>query len=139
MPSKSILRAGYTAAIQSEHSMKVGAVLFKGGSIIRTACNNTKISSQLLKYNEYGTRHAEMNVLNNMPLDVLRGMSLMVVRVNRKGLFTCSKPCKSCFSKLLDLGINRVFYTDYSGEIVKLKMQYIEDYRKDLPLNWRVN
>jgi len=137
MATKTILRAGYSAAMQSDHLFKMGAVLFKGGSVFRTACNNTKIHADILKYNEYGTRHAEMNVLLNIPDDVLNGMSLMVVRVNSKGLFTAAKPCKTCFTALLDRGINKVYYTDYNGQLVKLRMQFVEDYRKDLPPDWR--
>ena len=137
MPSKSIIRAAYNAALESDHTMMVGAVLFKGGSVIRTACNNTKVKTSLLKYNQFGTRHAEMNVINNIPEDVLRDLSLMVVRVNRKGELTCAKPCSSCFKALLDVGVNKVYYTDYNGEMVRLRMQFVEDYRKELPPDWR--
>lgn len=139
MPSKSIIRAAYSAAEQSDHIMKVGAVLFKGGSVIRSACNNTKGLTAYLKYNKYGTRHAEMNVINNIPEDVLSDLSLLVVRVNRKGELTCAKPCQSCFKALLDVGLKKVYYTDYTGEVVRLQLRYVEDYRKELPPHWRLN
>ena len=136
MATKTILRAGYSAAMQSDHLFKVGAVLFKGGSIFRTACNSTKIHADILKYNEYGTRHAERNVLLNLPDDVLNGMSLLVVRVNREGLLTSAKPCKTCYMALIDTNLKNIFYTDYSGEIKKLsKNLNILTYQKEYPKN----
>lgn len=132
MPNKSIVRVAHTVALQSEHLMKVGAVLFKGGSIFRIACNSTKPSSMSLKYNEHGTRHAEVNVINNVPDEVLKGLSLLVVRVGRTGTLTCAKPCSTCFKVLLDKGIKRVYYTNYEGQVVKLSLQYVEDYKKEI-------
>jgi hypothetical protein len=45
---------------------------------------------------------------------------ILVTRLGRKRGWTMAKPCPGCQWKLREAGVNEVYYTNESGQIVKL-------------------
>lgn len=71
--------------------------------------------------------HAEMDAIydfikKNRRYD-LRGLDIIVIRFKNNEL-KISRPCKSCIEKMRELGIRKVYYSDYDGNIV---YEYITD------------
>jgi tRNA(Arg) A34 adenosine deaminase TadA len=122
MPSLSIIKKAKNACLKSSCEYTLAAVLYKGGAVIRVACNENKTISYRKKYFSHGepSRHAEMNVIHGIPRDVISKCSLLVVRLDKKGNMKSAKPCIACAYALYDSGIKKVFYSNYSGEIMKL-------------------
>jgi hypothetical protein len=133
VPSKTIINAAKKACSKSCCEHTLGAVLYKGGGILRICCNVNKHMSYRRKYFEHGfpTRHAEMNVIHQIPRDVLEKCSVMVIRLNKKGEIKSAKPCIACALSLYHSGVKHVYYSSYSGEILKL------DYRELLSGNYQ--
>ena len=122
MPSKTIIEYAKKACKKSECEFTLGAILYKGGSILRISSNELRPMAYRKKYFSHGepTAHAEMAVINNFPRDVIEKCSLLVVRVSKSGDLKSAKPCLACANALYDAGIKKVFYSSYSGEILKL-------------------
>ncbi len=99
------------ASTSDHHKFKVGSVVFRGGSVISTASNCDKMY-----------RCAETRALKKwVDKDRYKGANLLVVRHN----MGCSKPCKRCMKIIEESGIDTVYYTDWNGEIQKLKVSRI--------------
>lgn len=132
MPAKHIVKEAIRVANKSKHEFRVGAVLYKGGSIIRASFNTKQyINYRRKNFIFVPTRHAEMACMHLMPLDVLNDCSMLVVRVSKANTITCAKPCSACLSAMLNAGIKKIFYSDYDGEIVKLQVKTTAGYSKD--------
>lgn len=125
MPSKNVIKYAINACSKSLCDHTLAAVLYKGGAVIRVACNENKTIQYRKKYFSHGepSRHAEMNVLHGIPRDVVTKCSLLVVRVNKNGEILSAKPCLACANVLIDSGIRRVYYSSYSGDILKLNFE----------------
>ncbi len=135
MPSKIIIDKAVTACKNNSCEYKVAAVLYKGGSVIRIAQNNEKYIQYRKKYFDHGepTRHAEINAIHSIPRDVISGCSMLVVRLDSKNRIRSAKPCIACAKSLYNSGIKRVFYSSYSGEILKLDFDELinDNYNKE--------
>jgi cytidine deaminase len=140
MPSKLIIKSAMIACKKSSCEHTLAAVLFKGGSIIRACPNENKALAYRKKYFEHGepSRHAEMNAIHGIPRDVISKCSLLVIRLDKKNQLKSAKPCRACAKALYDSGIKKVFYSSYSGEIVKLDLNEIVNgnYTKELFCNY---
>tara|TARA_Y100000310_G_scaffold267691_1_gene279781 strand:+ start:64 stop:450 length:387 start_codon:yes stop_codon:yes gene_type:complete len=97
-----------------------GAVLIKGGSIINVTSNNGNYSSFGSRFRDpnkgMATHHAELSCILGLPKNVTNGSSLYCARINKKGLWRLSKPCKMCQKALKFVGIKKVIYTTGPGE-----------------------
>lgn len=135
MPSKMIVKEAVKHAKNGEGEYKLAAVLYKGGSVLRIACNSHKALGYRRKYFWHGdaTRHAEMNAIHGIPRDVIQGCSMLVVRVNANGELVSSKPCGACAKMLVDSDIKKVYYSNYDGRIVRLDLNTIDfkNYEKE--------
>lgn len=135
MPSKVIFNRALNACKSNSCEYKVAAVLYKGGSVIRIAQNNEKYIQYRRRYFEHGepTRHAEINAIHSIPRDVIAGCSMLVLRLDSKNRIRSAKPCLACAKSLFDSGIKRVFYSSYSGEILKLDFSELinDNYNKE--------
>ena len=87
---------------------KLGAIIFKGGSILSRGYN-------------YDTIHAEEHALKKLKPHQIEGADILVVRINTTGL-AMAKPCKKCHSKLVENGIKRVFYSNNEGTIEIMRL-----------------
>jgi len=87
---------------------QLGAIIFKGGSILSRGYN-------------YESVHAEHSALKKLKPHQTEGADILVVRINTKGL-AMAKPCTDCHKKLVNNGIRRVFYSDNDGGIQVMKL-----------------
>lgn len=136
MPSKYIIRRTIAACKKSSCEQTVAAALYKGGSVIRVCPNENKTISYRKKYFFHGepSRHAEMNAIHGIPRDVISKCSLLVIRIDKNHNLKSAKPCIACAKALLDSGIKKVYYSSYSGHILKLDLKEVStgNYTKEL-------
>lgn len=127
-----LLKEAIKEAKKSDLCFRVGAVVFRGPTIISRGHNSNSYLDWAKTTHKYPTRHAELDAINNVSRDLLRGAGIFVVRLTRKGDLSCAKPCKDCLYKLLKSGITKIYYTDFSGNILKLELKTLENYTKDI-------
>ena len=99
------------AARCSTHQFRVGAVVTHRNQVISFGYNKpTKTHPK--SRNRWGRIHAELDAILGVPLDVLRGANVYVVRLTRSGLLATSRPCVDCLAYLRDVGIRKMFFVD---------------------------
>lgn len=111
-------------ASTSEISYKHAAAIISGKEI-RSININKYIGSSVI-YNLYGkdiiyhkTIHAEMSVIcqSQIPKKNLKGLDLIVIRTNSKGILCNSRPCNNCINKMKKIGIRKVYYSTQDSNI----------------------
>lgn len=75
----------------------------------------------------YKTMHAEITVFEKLPKKKVRGLDILVIRVNKNLALRNSRPCNQCIDKLLKLGIRKVYYSNEQGQIVS---EFVENMEK---------
>ena len=103
---------------------QLAAALIKGKKMITRPCCNT--SRGICRGNCVGSLHAEANAIINyygkaLSFDRKSGwildersrtkLDLVVVRVNKLGETTNSRPCHNCLNMMKSVGIRRVYYS----------------------------
>lgn len=88
------------------------------------------------KFEYIANDHAEINALKKLkPRDKtkkLRGIDLVVVKVNKSGKLLNSKPCADCIEKMdripstFGYYINRIFYSTAEGTIIKTNLRRLK-------------
>lgn len=96
-------------------SLHIAFIYGKRGTLLAMATNKVGSRSQGAGYSKY-TIHAERAALKAIgDNSLLRGATLVVVRVNKIGELACSKPCHGCvchLQKAMDShGLRRVYYS----------------------------
>jgi hypothetical protein len=96
-------------------SLHIAFIYGKGGALLAMATNKIGSRSQGAGYSKY-TIHAERAALKAIgDHSLLRGATLVVVRVNKMGELACSKPCHGCvchLEKAIDKhGLRCVYYS----------------------------
>ena len=118
-----ILQRAIEEARKSDHSThRMGAVIFSKKSIISSARNYTcrSVKHLLPKYQRYKTSiHAEISAILKARRDV-KGYSLLVVRINKKGKLLLAKPCEKCQDYMDFVGIKVVYYSTNDNKIERL-------------------
>lgn len=109
---------------------RVGAVIVEKNRIISTGHNSSKTSTLQNKYNKYRDIedvnvcvprvHAEIAALNPLlKQDVdWAHTSIYVYRELKSGHISCARPCKACAQLIRELGIKKIFYTDWDGSYI---------------------
>jgi len=73
----------------------------------------------LPKYKEFPFYHSESHLVSKL-LDSYNTIdpswTIVVMRINRKGLILGSKPCENCNKLLKAVGINDIFYSTDNGD-----------------------
>ena len=113
-------------AFQSTLVQKHAACLIKGGHILTTGVNkrfNVKMQEKTLPL----TIHAEVDVLSNVHSRFLKGLDILIIRVNKSKQLMYSRPCNACIEKLYQKGIRKAYYSDYNGNIV---YEFVDDMPK---------
>lgn len=99
--------------LTSNHQIKVGAVLERGGRILGVAAN--KRGSAKRGWYEY-SRHAEGNLLTSGLGSSFKGADVYVYREHgTNGKRLLSRPCRLCVLILHQAGIKNVYYTTNDG------------------------
>ncbi len=77
----------------------------------------------LEKYKEFPYYHSESRLISKL-LDKYNTIdpnwSIVVMRINRKGLVLGSKPCENCYKLLNALGFRRIYYSMDNGNFSRL-------------------
>lgn len=92
--------------------MKHGAVIAKSGRVLSTGVNKdrnhpTIVSNEHIK--SHCSVHAEIDALKKATN--VRGATIYIARVNKKGQPRMSRPCDSCYSEIIRNGIKKIVYT----------------------------
>jgi tRNA(Arg) A34 adenosine deaminase TadA len=99
---------------------RLASVLFdRRQRVLVAKCNSRKTHPRALRFFNYPYLHAEAHSIFSAGLDNCRGHSLLVVRVEANGRLTMAKPCECCTELIKHVGIRNVFYTDWSGNIIR--------------------
>lgn len=100
---------------------KMIALLVKGGNIISVGANKEGAPKPYVKCHrpEMGL-HAEVSCLAGITKDQSKNTTIYVVGQTTKGNNMLTKPCKSCYSFIKEMGIRRVVYETSSGELEEL-------------------
>lgn len=109
---------------------RVGAVVVEKNRVVSTGHNSSKTSTLQDKYNRYRDFddhtvciprvHAEIAALRpllNQNIDWNR-TSIYVYRELKNGHVSCARPCAACAALIHDLGIKKIYYTDWEGNYI---------------------
>jgi deoxycytidylate deaminase len=116
-------------ALHSNINFKHAAALIKKDTLYTSGFNKfikeVKIRKDNVTQTHYKTIHAEVDALCNYHnKKQIKGMDIIVIRINKKNLLRQSRPCNDCIYKLNKLGIRKVFYSNEKGDIV---YEFVED------------
>lgn len=106
---------------------KHAAALISGDIIYSAGIN--KFIKQIKNNNNneiYKTIHAEINVFENFPKKNVKGLDILVIRINKNMVLKNSRPCNACIEKLQKIGIRKVHYSDDNGNIITERLEYME-------------
>ena len=107
-------------------SIKHGAVLVKGGSVLNASFNKDNYCGFGERFRErdsgHATLHAELGCILNLDRSITNGAEIYVVRVSWDGKFKMSRPCPMCRAALEHVGINRVHFTTNENTLETLKL-----------------
>jgi len=111
---------------------KIGTVVVEKNRIISTGFNSNKTSRVQKEYDRFRdiddlTKyqpkvHAEVAALApliNRPNINWKHVSIYIYRELKDGTVSCSKPCPACMKLIRELGIKKIYYTEWDGSFVK--------------------
>ena len=131
--SKKIFNITKKICLENDYSNKMACTVFKGGKIIGKGINNNNRTS-MCGCNHLPSIHAELdslmnacksiirnnnnNITNNINFynlkkrnkKILKGHSLMVIRLLKDGTLANSKPCIICFKFMKLMGLKKIYY-----------------------------
>lgn len=111
----------------SEISFRHAAALIKGQTMYSCECNKYINEIKGIRNKKCKTIHAEVNVICNYPhKKSIKGMDIIVIRINKSSSLRNSRPCSDCINKLDKVGIRKVIYSNETGELVS-------EFVKDMP------
>jgi tRNA(Arg) A34 adenosine deaminase TadA len=114
-------------AVESIVYYKHAAALMSGDTVYSFGVNKfikeIKINNQIY----HRTMHAEINVFEKLPKKKVRGMDILVIRINKNLALKNSRPCNQCIGILAKLGIRKVYYSNEDGNIV---WEFVEQMEK---------
>ena len=114
------------AARYSEHQFRVGAVVVHKNRLVSFG-HNQPLKSHPRSRNRWGRIHAELHAILGVPLEVLRGTSLYVVRLTRVGLLATSHPCLECMALIREVGIKRIYFVNDKRIVEEENVQSINN------------
>jgi len=106
--------------------IQIGAVVARKHTILAVGTNQVKSHPLQKKYNKERFEkeqdtcqhhiHAEMDALLKVKnVDDLSKASIYVFRRNGNGALAMSRPCPACMTKIIEMGIKKVYYTTDAG------------------------
>lgn len=115
-------------------------ICFTKNNPIKTNTKAHRIGEQfnIPKYIEYPYVHAESYLVSNL-LDryntIDPNWSIVVMRINRKGLVLGSKPCENCDKILNAVGLNTIYYSTDEGNFCDPYGNYIQVDELTVPMS----
>jgi deoxycytidylate deaminase len=106
---------------------KHAAALISGNKVYSSGANKfiKQIKNNNPIYNR--TMHAELTVFEKLQKKNVRGMDILVIRINKHLVLKNSRPCNQCIDKLRKIGIRKVYYSNENGDIV---CEFVEQMEK---------
>lgn len=98
-------------------------ICFTKNNPIKTNTKAYRIGEQfnLPKYKEFPFVHAESHLISKL-LDTYNTIdtnwSIVVMRINRRGLILGSKPCDNCTKLLNAVGLETIYYSTDDGDFI---------------------
>lgn len=130
-PCKEIRCYHYSAAFDGTK-----LICFTQNNPIKTHAGAYRIGEDfnLPKYKEHPFYHAESHLISKLLNNyntIDSNWSIVVMRINRRGLILGSKPCENCDKLLNAVGLTNIYYSDDSGDFCdkygsKLGLEYGE-------------
>lgn len=110
---KQTLKRATRIAETSTCNFQHAAIIVKSNSVISVGVNRNKTDPRLLGFENFrkSSVHAEIAAIKGSHGANLKGATIYVARVNRKGEQMMSKPCSDCQIELERVGIKKVYYT----------------------------
>ena len=114
-------------------------ICFTKNNPIKTHAGAYRIGENfnLPKYKEHPFYHAESHLISKL-LDKYNTIdpnwSVVVLRINRKGLILGSKPCKNCNKLLNAVGLNTIYYSTDDGNFIDSVGNLIEGSELTMPM-----
>lgn len=114
-------------------------ICFTKNNPIKTNTRAYRIGEKfnLPKYKEFPFVHAESHLISKL-LDryntIDSNWSIVVMRINRKGLILGSKPCENCDKLLNAVGLNTIYYSMDDGNFVDDRGIFIEGSDLTMPM-----
>lgn len=105
--------AGY-----SDISYKHAAALIHNDRIFSSGYNTFVPFKKINNIQIYKTIHAELSVFKHFPKKCVKGLDILVIRVNKQCSLRNSRPCDHCIEYLQRIGIRKVYYSTDCGQIV---------------------
>lgn len=121
--SSSAMALAVATAEKSDHAKwKLGSVLWRGGSVLSTACNRIRNDPDVVENSKYFlcTVHSEVAAIK--AAGDVSGAKLFVARRRRDGGLGLAKPCDRCMKVIRASGVRRVFYTDDQGQWASMRI-----------------
>lgn len=108
-----IIKLAIEEARKSDYNFQMGCVIFKNKKIISRGRNYPlrgckKIKQKYLRWPH--SIHAEIDTIIKAKTD-LKGTSIFIVRINKKGEFRLAKPCDCCMKYINHVKISHVYYS----------------------------
>jgi len=107
------LSQAVNAALKSSYHQRLGAVIYDKKRIISVGYNQPErsVKNHHPKFRKHSTSiHAEVAAILRARQN-LKGMSILVVRLNNNKQFRMARPCDHCMAYLDFVGIKKVTYS----------------------------
>ena len=123
MLTNSVIETALEECSKSTFRLKIGAVIFKGKRILGKGHNDIRSCSLSMKHRHWEESiHAEQSALLNLDWNKLKGCSILVMRISKKGKLGMCKPCPMCEKLIKHVGLKNIYYTNDKGEIILEKI-----------------
>lgn len=113
------------------HRCRHFTFVFRGQRLVSVGLNSPKTHPRNLLYRYVGRgevdiaavvgTHSEMSAVMRLEGEDPRGLTLVNTRVNRRGSFDNSRPCRGCADMIRRMGFKAVFHTVKGGEFVRME------------------
>lgn len=125
-----LMRAAYYAKRSTHSRFKTGAIIVSGEKEISSGWSHTSNTT----LSELFSVHAEIHSLLRAPRTKIKGATLYIATLNKRGKFaTSSCPCKTCGGASLAAGISTVYYTTNIGaamiQLSNIEMSDLKHYQ----------
>lgn len=118
MNLEKLVLAAKQEAGKSLHRHRIGAIIFDKNGVISTGYNQTRsvksFSKQFIRWPN--SIHAEVDCILKAKRD-LKGKSILILRLNKRGELRLAKPCQNCCMYLDHVGIDKILYSLSDGGI----------------------
>lgn len=107
------------AAKSDYHPYKIGSVALYKGRVVSYGRNTNKSHARLIRdFGYHSGTHAEALAL----MKAHKCDTLFVIRITKNGNISCSKPCVRCLAFAKQAGIEKIIYSDWSGNFREINI-----------------